>query len=285
MIRTNLLLAAFFLTMSSSMLAAQSRSIDDDVAYCEEYYGNIDAKRYADVAASVETSGELKSLAYELKYKQKERRECLEPLREGAKSDPASLKRLDAMLGSNDKTMVDRFAVAKAEFEANVVKYLDPALYFGKPDIAPYKAALVSTRNVPSFRSACGTFDLSYVPVESRAVDAARARHEAFKACFDKFTDRAAQISVNEFGSYQVAAQRLAGTLPYTCSRWAKPNCVPDENWKRFGGELFTQKNRAAVDAAEERLKAETDLAYETDRRVSEWVRELSARIRAANGN
>jgi len=60
---------------------------------------------------------------------------------------------------------------------------------------------------------------------------------------------------------------------------------VPDENWKRFGGELFTQKNRVAVDAAEKRLKAETDLAYATDRKVSEWVRELSDRIRAANGS
>ena len=131
----------------------------------------------------------------------------------------------------------------------------------------------------------CGTFDLSFVPVESRAINAARARHEAFKACFDKFTDRAAQISVNEFGSYQVAAQRLSGTLLYACSRWARPTCVPDENWKQFGGELFTQKNRAAVDAAEKRLKAETDLAYATDRKVSEWVRELSDRIRAANGS
>jgi len=210
MIRTSFLFATFLLAITSSMLAAQSRSIEEDVAYCEEYYGSIDAERYADVAASVGTNGEKEGLIQELAYKQKERRECLGRIRTQFKANPALVRQVDAMLAANDRTMVDRFAVARAEFEQNVVKYLDPALYFGKPNVGPYKAALVSARNVPSFRSMCGTFDLSFVPVESRAINAARARHEAFKACFDKFTDRAAQISVNEFGSYQVAAFRNA---------------------------------------------------------------------------
>lgn len=285
MVRLRILLGVFVsLAATPAAVMAQRDPVAREVAICDDFYANIDAERYADVAAATETNGERKSLPYELAYMQKERRECLERARDKASADPAQVQRYNALIAANDQTLVERFAAAQAEFEKNVVKYLHPADYFGEPRLAPYKASLASARKLPDFRAMCGTFDFTRVPVETRAVNAARARHEAFKKCFDKFQDIATKISVNEFGSFQVAARRLAGTRKYTCSQWPQPNCVPDAEWKRFGGEIFTQKNRALVDAAEQRLDADQKRAYATETKVNEWVRELSGRINASNG-
>lgn len=263
---------------------AQNYAALNYIGYCNQYHGTIEVERYADVAASIETNGEQKSLAYELTYTQKNRRECLEYARGMVKADPVLVEKINQLIATSDKFLADGFAAARSKFEADVVKYLNPARYFGEPNLDPYRAALASAEKLPNFRSMCGMFDFTRVPVERAAVDAARARHEAFKTCFKKFQSAATKISVNEFGTYQVAAKRLAGTLPYTCAQWKRPNCVPDTEWKRFGGELFTQARRAKVDAAEKRLDADQKLAYDTERKVNEWVRELSDRINAVSG-
>lgn len=268
----------------STQSNAQSDSIASEIAHCDDFYADIDADRYADIAASLEPDGKNTAVAYELAYKQKGRRECLERARDAVRSQPALVKQYDAVIAANDKMFVDRFAAARAEFETNVVKYLAPADYFGEPDVAQYKAAIASARKVPTFKSMCKSFDFGYVPMETNAVNAARARHEAFKQCYDRFSNVATKMYVNEFLGFQTAGARLAGLRQFTCSQWARPNCIPDAEWKRFGGELFTSKNRLLVDAANKKLDAERKLASETDRKVSDWVRELSARIRQHNG-
>lgn len=285
MVRVCILLG-LFLTFGTAPAAvlAQRDPVTREVAICDDFYADIDAERFADVAASVTTNGERKALAYELEYMQKNRRECIERAREKARAEPAMVQRYNALIAANDQTLVDRFAAARAEFEANVVKYLNPADYFGEPELAPYKAAIKSARKLPSFKSMCGSFDFTWVPVETRAVDDARARHAAFKKCLEKYLDVSTKITVNEFGSFQVAANRLAGTRKYTCSEWRQPNCVPDTEWKRFGGELFTRENRALVDSAEERLRADQKFAYDTDEKVDQWARELSNRVKQYNG-
>lgn len=278
--------ASFLFALLAAMpgqAMAQTTDFARSLAYCEKYEGSIDAKRYADVAASMQTNGEYRGVAEELAYKRKNRRQCLESAKQRAAGNPAVANQFSALIAANDKTLADRFEVARQEFEANAVNYLDPASYFGEPKLGPYKAALASAPRTPTLQGSCGAFDFSFVPVERSAVDAARARHEAYMKCLDKFQDEASRIYVTQFLSFNTAAPRMAGSFRYTCSQWKRPNCIPDAKWKQFGGELFTQKNRALVEAAEKRLDAESKASYATGRKISEWVRELSGRIEAHN--
>lgn len=271
------LIFAFMLIMmwgASASVVAQEAVVNPKVNYCDQFVGVINVQRYANLAVFVETNGEQKELALAQANALKERLECFARVREATKSNPLLAKQIDAHIAKNNSVLSDRFNKLRIEFEANVMKYHSPKGYFGEPKIAQYQAALASVRKLPDFASMCGNFNF-----EPAAVDAARSRHEAFKTCFRNYLNQNSRVAVEEFQIFQDGARRLMGIRRYTCSQWPQPNCVPNDQWVTFGGDLATQTNRELIDDGMQRLRADLSAAWGFEKKVIDWAREPTRRV------
>ncbi|WP_169418579.1 rhodanese-like domain-containing protein [Ramlibacter agri] len=174
--------------------------------------------------------------------------------------------------------------VARAIAKARAAVDADPSSFFmenlRKADADSLRDIVKAAHAVKTFKQTCGSFNIP-IPSDPDGFNAAAAEFNQYVGCFNA-NSAPRSDGIVDWLYYGKAYQDNVGVGRYACSRWGRPNCIPDAAWQPLAA-VLTPANKELVFNASDRRAAFTREREEIGAEMDGWRNRATAILERAN--